>query len=81
MPEEPVLTIIFTVWLDFPLPVEFISLLEFVLWYFIPLLLVLELLHTFFPRFCGTLLKVLRCDFRFTFLNNFLGECLGRTRT
>lgn len=70
------LTIIFTVWLEFSLPVEFICLLEFVLWYFIPLLLILELLHTFFPRFCGSSLKVLSCEFMSTFLNNFFWECL-----
>ena len=76
MLKKSVLTITFTVWLEFPLLVEFICLLEFVLWYSIPLLLILELLHTFFPRFCGRFLKVLRCDFRATFLNNFFGECL-----
>ena len=79
MLKKSVLTITFTVWLEFPLLVEFICLLEFVLWYSIPLLLILELLHTFFPRFCGSFLKVLRCDFRSTFLNNFFGECLWRT--
>ena len=46
--KKSVLTITFTVWLEFPLLVEFICLLEFVLWYSIPLLLILELLHTFF---------------------------------
>ena len=71
MLKEPVLTITFTIRLEFSLPVEFICLLEFVLWYFIPLLLIFELLYTFFPGFCGTFLEVLRCDFRSTFLDNF----------
>lgn len=64
-------TIAFTIWLEFPLLVEFIWLLEFVLRSFAPLWLVLELLHTLFARFGGTFLKVLGCDFRPAFLPSF----------
>lgn len=76
MLKKRVLTVTFTVWLEFSLLVEFICLLEFVLCCFISLLLILELLHTFFPWFCGTFLKVLRCGFRSTFFNNLPWECL-----
>lgn len=41
--------IAFTVRLEFSLLVEFICLLAFVVWYFILLLLILELLHAFSP--------------------------------
>ena len=69
--------ITFTVWLEFFL-VECICPPEFVLWYFIPLLLILELLHTFSPLFYGTFLKVLGYDFRPTFLNHLSWEYLWR---